>query len=105
MAKGLPGADSSVPVTSSLISLAHNFFGEPPRFWGRYFKFPGSTGPAVYRPAIENPVMSANNLRVLPIAQQTNHVSADRATGLSDGAVNAAAIIEAFEADVIASQG
>ncbi|MBV9852070.1 MAG: hypothetical protein JO250_20585 [Armatimonadetes bacterium] len=105
MAVGIPGADSSVPFAGHLLDLARDFFGETPRFWGRYFKSPGIPGPAVYRPAWENGPLRANGLRVLPIAQQTGHVSSGADTGAEDGAGNAEAIVAAFGADAVAAQG
>ena len=54
MARGLPGPDSSVPVTyqingRSLIDLATDLFGEVPVVWGRYFTSTRTGGAAEYR--------------------------------------------------------
>ena len=72
MAKGKPGADSSVIVTGmvgdkSLIDAAIALYGEAPVFWGRYFTST-SGGAAEYRHLKENRPLRAHNIRVLPNA-------------------------------------
>jgi len=105
MAIGLPGADSSVLVTSmingqTLVDLATSLYGRPPAVWGRYFG-----GWAEYRHLRENQLLRANNIRVLPIAQQTNRVSGSFADGSADAASNAEDVINTFGAAYLGSQG
>ena len=110
MAKGRPGADSSVPVTSQvngvgLIDLAADFYGETPLFWGRYFTS-GSTGGLVeYRHLRENQPLRERGIRVLPIARQTRNVGGTVADGSVDAQRNADDLIATFGADYLASQG
>src|ERR1700746_2579400 len=98
MAKGSPGADSSVPVTSlidgqGMVDQATGFFGSVPVFWGRYFTSVSATGMVEYRPMRETPVRRANNIRVLPIARQTKRVTETAADGTADGQANAEDVI------------
>ena len=93
MAKGKPGADSSVIVTSQimrkgLIDLAKALFGETPVFWGRYFTSASTAGTVEYRHLKENKVLRDNNIRVLPVARQTTHVNGTVANGSVDAESN-----------------
>jgi hypothetical protein len=87
------GADVDALVSQRMVGAAKRQLGAVPQFWGRYFKGPGDQNPVRYQAQIEGPVLRANNIRVLPIAQQTNHVDGDRPLGSQDGLRNAAAII------------
>jgi hypothetical protein len=105
MAKGLPGADSSVLVTSmiggkTLVDLANDLFGRMPAIWGRYFG-----GWAEYRHLKENQLLRNNNIRVVPLAQQTKRVSGTFANGSTDAAANAEDVINTFGAAYLASLG
>jgi hypothetical protein len=105
MAKGTFGVDTFPSASAALLTTAQALFADP-KFWGRYFKSPGSTAPAVYKPAVENVFLHAKNIRVLPIAQQTNNVGSTNPTVAdTDAKANCGAIIEAFGADHLASQG
>jgi hypothetical protein len=77
-----------------MVVIAKRQLGTVPQFWGRYFKGPGDQNR--YQSHLEGPVLRANNIRVLPIAQQTNHVDGDEQLGSQDGTRNAAAIIASF---------
>jgi hypothetical protein len=90
------GADVNALVTQRMIGLAKRQLGAVPQFWGRYFKGPGDQNPVRYQAQLEGPVLRTNNIRVLPIAQQTNHVDGDGPLGSQDGLRNAAAIIASF---------
>lgn len=110
MAKGSPGADSSVPVTSlidgqGMVDQATGFFGSVPVFWGRYFTSVSTTGVVEYRHMRENPVLRAKSIRVLPIARQTKRVNGTAADGTADGQVNAEDVIITFGKDYLAAQG
>jgi hypothetical protein len=110
MAKGKPGADSSVAVTSQvggtgLIELAKNHFGEAPVFWGRYFTSPATSGTVEYRHLRENQPLHDNNIRVLPIARQTRNVGGTVSDGSVDAEQNAEDVIATFGAEYLASQG
>jgi hypothetical protein len=110
MTVGLPGADSSVPVThqingQTLIDLAIDLFGQAPRVWGRYFKSVTGGSPAEYRHAIENQPLRDQGIRVICLAQQTNHVGGDGAQGAADAQANAEDLIASFGAAYLQSQG
>ena len=90
------GADEDALVTQRMIVVAKRQLGTVPQFWGRYFKGPGDQNSVRYQAQLEGPVLRANNIRVLPIAQQTNHVDGDGSLGSQDGLRNAAAIIASF---------
>jgi hypothetical protein len=68
MAKGKFGGDSNNIVTAkdengkTLIEVATELFGEPPVFWGRYFKGPGNRAREQYQPTLENRPLRDNNL-------------------------------------------
>jgi hypothetical protein len=108
MAKGKPGADSSVIVTSqvtgkTLIDLAITFYGENPVFWGRYFTSTSAGGTVEYRHLKENKALRDNNIRVLPIARQTKNVNGTQADGSRDAETNADDLITTFGPDYLAS--
>ncbi len=104
MAKGKPGADSSVLVTNrigdkGLIELATALYGEAPVFWGRYFTSASAGGNVEYRHLKENQPLRDNNIRVLPIARQTNRVSGTHSEGSADAEKNADDLLATFGAD------
>ncbi|MGA2267643.1 MAG: hypothetical protein ABSH44_04135 [Bryobacteraceae bacterium] len=108
MAKGKPGADSSVMVTNQvggdgLIDLAKAHYGETPVFWGRYFATTSTGGTVEYRHLEENKPLRDNNIRVLPIARQTRDVNGTEAGGSTDARRNADDLIATFGADYLAS--
>ncbi len=105
MARGLPGADSSQPVTASLIQAATNLWGQAPTFWGRYFTGPSTGGSVEYHHSSENPVLAAANIRLLPVARQTSHVAGTEAQGTADAQANVSDILATFPQAYLASQG
>ncbi len=110
MAKGLPGADSSSPVTTrfnerSLIELATDWFGATPAFWGRYFTSITTAGVVEYRHARENQPLRDKNIRLLPIARQTKRVAGTQAMGAADAEANAEDILATFDVDYLSGQG
>ena len=110
MAQGRPGADSSSLVTTqiqgkNLIQLAREMFGETPVLWGRYFTSASTGGTVEYRHLRENQILRDNNIRVLPIARQTTHVSGSQATGSADAEQNVEDLIVTFGKEYLASQG
>jgi hypothetical protein len=110
MAKGKPGADSSVLVTTqiggkSLVELANELYGEPPVFWGRYFTSNSGSGNVEYRHLKENQLLRENNIRVLPIARQTRRVNGTQADGSADGEANVDDLLATFGIDYLASVG
>ena len=61
---GAPGADSSTEVVhtvygKTLLEHASGLFGNPPRFWGRYFKTPEQQGGTQYNPKTEHAALAA----------------------------------------------
>jgi hypothetical protein len=110
MASGLPGVDSSAPVTSQaegqgLIQLATDLLSTVPAFWGRYFTSPQTTGSVEYRHSLESAALSTAGIPVLPIARQTANVAGTAEQGAADGAANAADLVATFGADELAAQG
>lgn len=105
MAQGLPGADSSAPVTTSLIQSATGLFGSAPIFWGRYFTGVSTTGSTEYRHAQENQPLNAAGIRLLPVARQTATVNGTSQQGVTDGTSNAQDFISTFGTEVLTGQG
>src|SRR5437588_4684035 len=105
MARGLPGADSSAPVTPELIQLATNMLCQKPRFWGRYFKSPTATGDVEYRHKLEDPVLSHANIKLLPIARQTAQVAGSKAQAVADAKLNVADVLATFPLAHLVAQG
>lgn len=109
MATGLLGADTLVPVSHrdngrSIVDLVRTRYdGLTPVFWGRYFKRPGFAQD--YQPALENPIMRANNIRLLPIARQTNRVAGTASDGADDALLNVDAFTQSLGTDYLASIG
>lgn len=107
---GEPGADSSAEVVhqiggQTLLQLAEALYGHSPSFWGRYFTGPGDQGGVHYHPSAENSALASRNIRVLPIAQQTEHVSGSNGSGTNDARKNVNAIFAAFPIEYLAQQG
>jgi hypothetical protein len=105
VAQGQPGADSSSPVTASLIQSATDFYGATPAFWGRYFTSVNTAGSVEYRHAVENQPLNAAGIRLLPIARQTANVDGSLQQGIEDGVANARDFITTFDASFLSSQG
>ena len=105
MARGLPGTDSSSPVTAQLIQAATNILGQKPVFWGRYFKSPTAPGAVEYRHAQESPVLAHANIKLLPIARQTANVAGSTALGTTDARLNVEDILASFPQQALAAQG
>ncbi len=105
MARGLPGADSSSPVTVDMVQSAAALFGETPAFWGRYFTRATTTGTVEYRHAQENPVLAQFGIRLLPIARQTKDAGGTAAQGAADAQGNVGDLFATFGVDYLASLG
>jgi hypothetical protein len=110
MAKGSPGADSSDLVTSiwhgkSLLDLANQNLGQDPVLWGRYFKEPGNSNHFQYQATLENAALAERNIKLLPIARQTNHVGGSRSLGISDAQTQVDGLIAAFGVQYLANTG
>jgi len=105
MSRGLPGADSSSQVTSSIIQTAIELFGQTPALWGRYFTSPTTSGSVEYHHAQENGVLAQFNIRLLPIARQTSHVGGTATQGTSDAKGNVDDIFATFDTKYLAGQG
>jgi len=103
-AMSIVGADTAFPVTPALIKSATDTMGQAPLFWGRYFTSPQTTGSVEYRHALEDAVLAAAGIRVLPIARQTNDVGGTEASGQADGAANALDLIKTFREQYLADQ-
>jgi len=105
MAKGIPGADSSSPVTDSLVNTATQQFGQAPAFWGRYFTSPTTSGEVEYRHGSESPVLASHNIRLLPVARQTTNVAGSQTQGVSDAEANVSDFLDTFGQEYLAAQG
>jgi hypothetical protein len=105
MAKGVPGADSSAPVTSDLIKSATDIIGQAPKFWGRYFTSPSTTGSVEYHHAKEDQPLAEAGIRVLPIARQTAHVAGTKNRGVADAKRNVDDILATFPLDHLVKLG
>ena len=90
------GADVDATVTAAMIQTAQNETGQPIQFWGRYFKDAGNSSPEQYQRAREAALLHGQNIRVLPLGRQTNHVDGSKELGRDDGENNASAIVAAF---------
>ena len=104
MARGIAGTDSSQPVTAHMVQSATNFFGETPKYWGRYFKSPAG-GPAEYRHKIEDPILSAAGIKILPIAQQTKKVGENEQSGIAHARLNVSDFLLTFPRQHLVSLG
>jgi hypothetical protein len=105
MARGIPGVDSSSPVTAALIQSATHILGQKPAFWGRYFKSPTAPGNVEYRHAQENPVLAHANVKLLPIARQTANVAGSTAQGTADARLNVADVLASIPEQTLVAQG
>ena len=83
----LLGADTLVPISQNILDSVKQRFGAMPLMWGRYFKRPDFAED--YQPAAENPILAANNIRLLPIARQTARVAGTASDGASISATAA----------------
>jgi hypothetical protein len=99
------GADTAYPVTQRLLDDARRVLGQAPAFWGRYFTSAQTTGNVEYRHRLEDALLAANNVRVLPIARQTNRVSLGLEDGRNDGRANADDLIKTFTESHLAKLG
>jgi hypothetical protein len=105
MAQGLPAADSSTPVTASVVASASALFGRTPAVWGRYFTKPTTSGSVEYRHDEENAVLAQFAIRLLPVARQTKDTAGSAAQGASDAQGNVDDLFDSFGADYLASLG
>jgi hypothetical protein len=110
MSIGMPGADSTAPVThliggKNLVQLASEIFGAVPVLWGRYFSGVSTAGTVEYRQHREDSILHQNRIRVLPIARQTQRVDGGEENGILDGRLNVEDLIATFGGQYLASQG
>jgi hypothetical protein len=98
------GIDSLGPCGPALLANAKTYLGKMPQFWGRYFYAPGQRNAAgqvdSHYSSAESDYLRAQNIRVLPIARQTSHVS-DATRARNDAVQNVAAILEVFPAQYL----
>src|SRR5437764_14133929 len=104
----LLGADTLVPVShdvggTNVVEVVRQRFGAMPLMWGRYFKRPDFAED--YQPAVENAVLAANNVRLLPIARQTARVAGTASDGAADAVLNADAFTKALGVDYLGAIG
>lgn len=96
-------ADTLVPVTNDIVAMVRERLGMSPLFWGRYFKRPGFAED--YQPKIENKVFNRNQIRLLPIARQTNRVAGSASDGAQDAILNVDAFTTSLGLEYLASIG
>ena len=82
MSQGIPGADSTDQVTRGLIEEATQLIGATPQFWG-HFCSPSNPSPYEYAHVDENRPLSENNIKLLPIAEQTWRVAESQQDGVT----------------------
>jgi hypothetical protein len=104
---GLPVVDSSAEVVhkiggKTLLELAEKLYRQTPVAWGRYFKDKQSVGGVHYNPATENAPLAAKNIRLIPIAQQTDRVNKGSREGTADAKKNVEALFAAFSPEFLA---
>lgn len=99
----LLGADTLVPVSQDVLDLVNQRFGTTPLMWGRYFKRPDFAED--FQPAVENAILAANNIRLLPIARQTTRVAGAASDGANDAALNVDAFTKALGVDYLSRIG
>ena len=97
------GADCSLPIKQSLIDLSRQKLGAAPIVWGRYFNGHGPND-AEYVPG-EAALFRSANLKLLPIAQQTQKVGKDAAEGAANARMNVQKFIKRIGADRLAANG
>jgi hypothetical protein len=105
MSQGLPGADSTDQVTAALIGEATELIGAAPQFWGRYFCSPSNPSPYEYTHLNENQPLRENNIKLLPIAEQTWRVAGSEQDGVADAQGNIDDLLETFGVDYLAGLG
>ena len=105
MNTGIAGADSTNLVTHSLIQDAARLIGAKPQFWGRYFCSLTNPSPYEYTHAVENAPLRDNNIKLLPIAEQTWRVAGGQQEGACDARGNVDDLIATFGADYLAGCG
>jgi hypothetical protein len=105
MSAAISGVDSTNQVTNSLIQDAAQMIGAAPRFWGRYFCSLRNPSPYEYTHAAENAPLRENNIKLLPIAEQTWRVAGSQQEGVSDAQGNVDDLIATFGADYLAGLG
>jgi hypothetical protein len=99
--RGALGVASLAPVTTALVDLATQLFGEPPRFWGRAFG--ASDGDA--HTLDESAILRTRNIRVLPVSRRGARVRLGLAEGLSDGEADARDLVTQLGKANLVSQG
>jgi hypothetical protein len=87
-------------VTEDLVTEAATALGVTPSFWGRYFTSI-TAGDGEYRHRVEDPILAALGIRVLPIARQTPRVGGSLDRGLTDGLANGADLLATFGASLL----
>ncbi len=100
----IAGVDSLSRVTEGLVATAKKALGTTPAFWGRYFTRVSATE-GEFRHATEGPILAKNQIRVLPLARQTNRVGGTEDDGRADGKDNAADLVATFGAAALAVGG
>lgn len=90
------GVDTLSPVSEATLAKSSTEMLQSPVFWGRYFTSRHTGGTGEYHHLTEDPLLAQHQIRVLPIARQTNKVSLGHSEGLSDGRDNADDLISTF---------
>jgi hypothetical protein len=108
--KGLPGVDSSSPVTTPkdgkpLPEIAKDLFGSYPAFWGRYFTSINTLGDIEYRHRMEDRILNDRGIRVLPIGRNTAAVGGSKNQGINDARIQVDDLLATFDARYLAGQG
>jgi hypothetical protein len=101
-------ADTLVPISelvdgTGVLDLVRTRFKTTPVFWGRYFKRPGFAQD--FQPAAETAIFRANNIKLMPIARQTNRVAGTAVDGATDAIQNVDAFVGSLGTDHLGAIG
>ena len=96
------GVDSLAEVSQVAVDTVKAQLNQLPLFWGRYF---ADNHWGKYNPRQENPVLSRNNIKLLPIARNTNDVGGSKAIGVRNAKRMVENFFTDFPIDFVAKQG
>lgn len=105
MTNRIVGIDCYSQFTDFILASATSLMKQKPTFCGRYFTSPTTTSGAEYKRRKESKVFNRNNVLVLPIARQTNHVDGSFVLGQNDGIANSSDLVASFGGDYLSSIG
>src|SRR5450755_260392 len=100
------GVDTLFRVTQARdVDHATDVLGTKPLFWGRYFSGISFRGAGEYFHKLEGSALNVADVRVLPIARDTERVTLGMGEGKEDGTFQAQDIVLSFGEDYLSEQG